>query len=172
MNDEIVEKSLEELEKAIEKDCVDNGLSDKEVWHKYSQNDNFEETSFYEVIISEKPFKFAEVCKAYADTDEGEERFEKMHISKYDLERKFDCVQPVPYWVEKYHKKEGYHLQLDFGMYNPYQYGDTIEVDGKKYEYVDSGCLDSEYEEQCEDGSLVYIPVCRYFYRILKELEE
>jgi hypothetical protein len=78
-------------------------------------------------------------------------------------------VFDAPYWLEEH---QGKHCQYVLGYYEPIKIGETIELDGVKYTYVDSQKLDEEQEHELEDGTLVYEYRGCSFLRILQKQEE
>jgi hypothetical protein len=75
------------------------------------------------------------------------------NLFEIDLDKPCD----KPYWIhEKESEYENCKVEYIPGYFEPLKIGDTCEIEGMKYKYIESIALPEEQEHQAEDGSLVY----------------
>ena len=145
-------------------------------------NPNYkEDKKFWEML--HKAMKDGKSFEEFLDTDEGQ-KYAEMHF-RDSFEVPFDAMSEesgLPYWLESY---EDYldgnknvnpdgdeYIESVYGIYDKFEAGDIIEINGEKY-YYKSGLIGiEEIELQAENGELVYHYMGNNFFRIWKPLPE
>lgn len=79
---------------------------------------------------------------------------------------------PMPYWIEQYEQSDDMYCQYREGFREKFQFGDVLEIDGERFEYIDCIGLDEEIEHQADDGGFVYEYRGPSFLRILRKIQK